>query len=164
MLTLDLNIVWTIVNLIVLYLLLRKFLFKPVLAMMEKRETLIKEGLENAQHEREEAQMLMHEAQERLDATTAEAESQVKLRHEQSERHHREIIAEARREAEQIVAGSRRDAAAEREKILNESRDELIAAAMDAVRCAARFGTDAGGDHQLFQELVQEVEGSHGRD
>ena len=38
MLRIDFNLVLTIINLIVLYLILRKFLFRPVMDIMEKRE------------------------------------------------------------------------------------------------------------------------------
>ena len=44
MLSLDLNLVWTIINLVVLYLLLRHFLFKPVMGIMEKRRQIIEDG------------------------------------------------------------------------------------------------------------------------
>ena len=42
MLNLNWNIIWTFVNLIILYILLRKFLFGPITAMMEKHEGEIK--------------------------------------------------------------------------------------------------------------------------
>ena len=48
MLNLNWNIIWTFVNLIILYILLRKFLFGPITAMMEKREGEIKSSLDNA--------------------------------------------------------------------------------------------------------------------
>lgn len=38
MLSLDLNLVWNIINLVVLYLLLSHFLFKPVMGIMDKRK------------------------------------------------------------------------------------------------------------------------------
>ena len=48
MLRIDLNLVWTIINVIILYLLLKKFLIKPVTAIMDKREQMVKQGLESA--------------------------------------------------------------------------------------------------------------------
>lgn len=36
------NILFTIINLVVLYLLMKKFLFKPVMGIMEKRENMIR--------------------------------------------------------------------------------------------------------------------------
>ena len=48
MLRIDFNLVLTIINLIVLYLILRKFLFRPVMDIMEKREKMIADGISHA--------------------------------------------------------------------------------------------------------------------
>lgn len=42
------NIIWIVVNLLVLYLIFKKFLFQPVLNVIKAREDLINEQLENA--------------------------------------------------------------------------------------------------------------------
>ncbi len=41
MIKIDINLVFTIINLIVLYLLMKKFLFGPIISVMEKRKTMI---------------------------------------------------------------------------------------------------------------------------
>ena len=41
MLRLDFNLVWNIVNVIVLYLLLKHFLIKPVMDIMNKRQAMV---------------------------------------------------------------------------------------------------------------------------
>ena len=38
MLKLDMNLLWTVVNVLIMYVLLRKFLFKPVHAVIAKRQ------------------------------------------------------------------------------------------------------------------------------
>lgn len=49
MLGLDWSVVWIIVNLLVLYALLKRFLFKPVCEMMDKRAKLIQDSLDEAE-------------------------------------------------------------------------------------------------------------------
>ena len=49
MLNLDWNIVWTIVNLLILFLLLKRFLFKPITQMMESRAAEIENNLKDAE-------------------------------------------------------------------------------------------------------------------
>ena len=56
MLRIDLNLVWTIINVIILYLLLKKFLIKPVTAIMDKREQMVKQGLEGARAQESQAE------------------------------------------------------------------------------------------------------------
>ena len=48
MLHVDPNIFWTVVNLLILFILLRIFLFKPVLGMIEKRKAAIEGTLSDA--------------------------------------------------------------------------------------------------------------------
>ena len=49
MIEINMNLVYTIINVIILYLLLRHFLIKPVTDIMEKRKHLIADGLQSAQ-------------------------------------------------------------------------------------------------------------------
>ena len=55
------GLVWTIINLIVLFLLLRHFLINPVSNIMEQRRKLIADGLQNAQDTQDEANRLKAE-------------------------------------------------------------------------------------------------------
>ena len=47
------DIVWTVVNLLLFFVLLRIFLFKPVLKVMNEREQKIRDDLDSAQTVRE---------------------------------------------------------------------------------------------------------------
>jgi len=55
------NLVYTIINLIVLFLLLRHFLIKPVSDIMEKRRQMIADGLQSAQDAQSDAQKMKRE-------------------------------------------------------------------------------------------------------
>ena len=58
------NLVYTIINLIVLFLLLRHFLIKPVSDIMEKRRQMIADGLQSAQDAQSDAQKMKQEYEE----------------------------------------------------------------------------------------------------
>ena len=48
MLKIDINLVFTVINVIVLYLLLRKFLFKPFSKMLANRKKMIQDDFDTA--------------------------------------------------------------------------------------------------------------------
>ena len=81
MLTLNLNLLYTVVNILVLFLLLRKFLYKPVMNIIAQRQKQVDDALNAA-----EKQQLLADAQQQADAilaegkAAAEAERQHKLR------------------------------------------------------------------------------------
>ena len=73
MIKVDLSLLWTIINLVVFYLLLKKFLFKPVMGIMEKREQMIADGLKNASDRQEEAETLKKEYESALSGAKEES-------------------------------------------------------------------------------------------
>ena len=66
MLTLNLNLLYTVVNVLILFLLLRKFLYKPVMGIIAQRQKQVDDALNAAETSKKEA--------------AAEAERQHKLR------------------------------------------------------------------------------------
>ena len=74
MIKVDLSLLWTIINLVVFYLLLKKFLFKPVMGIMEKREQMIADGLKNASDRQEEAETLKKEYESALSGAKEETQ------------------------------------------------------------------------------------------
>mgnify|MGYP002737791582 CR=1 FL=1 len=49
MLTLNLNLLWTVVNVLILFLLLRKFLYKPVMNVIAQRQKQIDDAIAAAE-------------------------------------------------------------------------------------------------------------------
>ena len=66
MLKLDINLLWTVVNVLVMYAVLRKFLFKPVQDVIAKRQQMVDANLADAETSKKEAAETMNAAQEKL--------------------------------------------------------------------------------------------------
>lgn len=98
MLRLDWNILFNIINLIILYLLMKRFLFKPVNAILEKR-------------------------QQAADAQFAEADRQ-KAEAKESQEHYDALVQGAENEKKRIVADARQEASAEYGRIVSEAKDK----------------------------------------
>ena len=58
--------IWTLVVFFISFLVLRKYAFGPLAALVEKRRTLVRENLEAAEHSREEAERLLEEYKQQL--------------------------------------------------------------------------------------------------
>ena len=69
MLTLNMNIVWTFINLVALFLLLRVFLFKPVTNMIDQRQKLISDQLGQADSMEKSAKERLAEADKVLQSS-----------------------------------------------------------------------------------------------
>lgn len=75
MLRVDINLVFTIINLLVLYLLMKKFLFGPVVAVMEKRKAMIEEQFANAAAAEKNANELKSQYEDTLKTANADADN-----------------------------------------------------------------------------------------
>ena len=73
MIKIDINLVFTIINLIVLYLLMKKFLFGPIIAVMEKRKAMIDEQFASAEKTTAEANQLKGQYEDALKSAKEES-------------------------------------------------------------------------------------------
>ena len=73
MLKLDLNLLWTVVDVLILYVLLRKFLFKPIQNVLDQRQKTIEADIAAAQTSKTEAAAALTTAQDKLRGKAAAA-------------------------------------------------------------------------------------------
>ena len=73
MIKIDINLVFTIINLIVLYLLMKKFLFGPIIGVMEKRKAMIDEQFASAEKTTTEANQLKGQYEDALKSAKEES-------------------------------------------------------------------------------------------
>ena len=113
MLKFDLNLLWTVINLIVFFILMKVFLFKPIKKTLDKRKALIDQQFSDAQAD---ADKIKAEAKKASDFECEKARSAV----------NEQIAALAMETAEKVI-GKNVSAETDSElynKFLNESSDE----------------------------------------
>lgn len=73
MLKLDINLLYTVVNVLIMYALLRKFLFKPVQDVLDKRQQMVDASMADAQEAQNKAQAALSAAEDKLHNVDIEA-------------------------------------------------------------------------------------------
>ena len=86
MLTLNLNLLWTVVNVLVLFLLLRKFLYKPVMDIIAERQKQVDDALAAAETSKQEAATALTSAQDKLRNVDNEAAARREVYEQQAEK------------------------------------------------------------------------------
>ena len=129
------TVLWTGINLVVLYLLMRHFLFKPVTAMMEQRTKAIEDGLSQAEAAKQAAQALDQENEARLAQVRGQADQIVAQAKLQGQREYDQIISSAQADAQAIRADAQAQMEAERRQMLQDAQQQVAALALLAV-CA----------------------------
>lgn len=111
--------IWTIISFFLFMFLLNKFLFKPVMTLMDERKARIDAGLE----EGKKARAALEENEAQLAQELAEKGSEA-----------RSVISEARSEAEKAKSETLDAAHAEAEKLHKNVRERVKAEEADAVK------------------------------
>lgn len=140
---------FTLVNTVVLFLVLKKFLFKPVMQMITDRQKEIDDMYNAADSAKSEAQALEAEYKEKLSQAAITGERMVKEATERGQKREEEILRQANAEAEAIMAKASADIAREKKKALNDAKDEIsVIAIAIAEKVVGREITDA--DHSAL--------------
>lgn len=134
-----------------------KFLFKPVMKMIEARQTEIDNMYANADTAEKNAKALENEYNEKLAAAKDTSERIIKEAVARGQSREEEIIRQANRDAAAIMDKANADIALEKKKAVNEAKNEISGLAMEiAGKVVGRSLTDA--DHaQLVESFIDEL-------
>lgn len=112
-------------NFFLLFFLLRRFLFKPMVNMLETRKQRIAEGLQAAEVARRQAEAERSKLEQQLDQERRQAMDRIAAASKRGETLAAEIEASARQEAQRIVVDAREEAVRERNRIIAEAQDQM---------------------------------------
>ena len=151
------TIVFTILNLLILYAFLRKFLFGRVNAVMEEREKLIQEQIASAEAGNTKAQALQDQYEQKLSGAREEAEKIVSDAKARAQRTYDEQVAQAQAEARRIQTEAETRIATERQEMLRGVRKEVAQLAVLAASQVARKDLDRETDRAMVEEFLSEA-------
>jgi F-type H+-transporting ATPase subunit b len=124
--------IWTIVTFLSLVVVLRLVAWKPILAMLEAREKKIREDIENAAANREEADKLLSDVRAQLEKTRREANEIVAQARSAAEKVREETIAQAKADSQQIIQRAKEEIQLEKEKTAQALREQFADLAVNA--------------------------------
>ena len=112
------------VALLLLYLMLRHFLYKPVSKALNDRKEKIQSDIDGAKVLKEEAESLRDDYESRINLAKKESQEIIESARKRGEELKEGILVEARKEAENIVDRARREIDREREVAFQEIKSQ----------------------------------------
>ncbi len=131
---------FTVLNVLVLFLGLKKFLLKPVMNVVSQREELIQNQLTNAAETKKQAEQLKNEYQAELATAQGQAEEIIVMAKKRAEVEYNNAIAKTREETEHMLSKAKADIMNEQEKAKKEAQDEITKLAIQAARKIMKTG------------------------
>ena len=116
---------FTLVNTVALFLVLKKYLFKPVMKMITDRQAEIDQMYDAAGNAKEEAEAMRQEYAQKLEQAQQTGERIVKEAVERGQSREEEIIRNANLEANAMMEKASAAIAQEKKKAINDAKDEI---------------------------------------
>lgn len=116
---------WTILTFLVLLGLLAKFAWKPLLAVLDQRQEMIRQSLDDAEKAKQELEQLQQKSKEILSEARAEAQSIVSKSRTEAERLKAELREKAKTEADSILSNAEKQIQLETEKAISQIRSDV---------------------------------------
>jgi len=140
-------------NFFLLLVVLRIFLYKPVLEMLDRRSQRIKEGLEAADQSKEQAARAEQDVAQQLAEARQQGQALIAQAQESAARMQDEARNQARREGEALLERARGEIQLERDQAIAELRRQFA----DLTVSAAEKVISQSLDRQAHRKLIDDV-------
>jgi F-type H+-transporting ATPase subunit b len=148
---------WTAITFLLLILVLSKYAFGPIVRMLDERERTIRDAIDQAKKEREEAERLLAQQKDSLVKAQREAAELAKRSQQEMEAFRQQLTAQARKEADDLVVTARKTIEEEKVKAVAQLRAEVADLAIAAAGRIVKSGLDEKAQRQLVDEYIRDL-------
>lgn len=146
-----------IIAVFVLFLVASYFLFNPVREMLAKRQDKIKNELDSAAKDKEDASELRRQYEEKLKSINKEAEEILSDARKRALENENKIVAEAKEEAARIIDRARVEAELEKQKAADDVKREMVVLASMMAGKVVKASIDTTIQESLVNETLKEI-------
>ncbi len=118
-------LLFQVINIFILYLILRRFLYRPLTNLMQSRTEEIEQGLEEAKKNQERAKQLQEEYESEIQKARLEAREIIEKASRQKDEIIKEGQDETRRQTEKMLQDAQKELEREKEKAFEELRRDI---------------------------------------
>jgi len=149
---------WTILTFLVLLVLLAKFAWKPLLALLDRREEMIRQSLDDAEKAKHELQRLQQESKEILSKARVEAQSILAKSRSEAEKLKGELRQEAKVQADSILRDAEKQIQVETEKAIAVIKNEVVDLSLLVASKLIKKNLSKEDNQSLIEESLKQVE------
>ena len=147
----------TILAMFFVFLLLSYLLFNPARNLVEKRQEGIREQMETAAREKQDAIQFKAEYDEKIKNVQKETDEILSEARKKALKKESVMLEEAREEAAQIVARANREVELEKSKVKDEMKQEIINVATAMAGKIVASSLDESKQSQLLADTLEEM-------
>ena len=146
-----------VINFIILLVLLGKFLYKPVLKMLDERAQKIKESMEWAEATKRDYEQAKAEVQRQIEKGRQDVQAIIAQAVQKGEGLKEDAKKEAAEQAKAIVEKARVELGTERDKMVEDLRTEFVSLLILASEKVIRQTLDKERQSRLIEETLEQI-------
>ena len=144
-------------NLLILYLFLRKLLFKPVKNMIDSRQKEIDDMYADAEDSKKSAEVMRAEYEEKLEHANEESEEILKKAVRRAQLREEEILRDADSQAQRTLERALEQVELEKKRAINEVKDEVSEMAIGIAAAVIERDIDRSEHEELIDEFIRDM-------
>ncbi|MFR6066273.1 MAG: F0F1 ATP synthase subunit B [Eubacterium sp.] len=156
MLKFDWNILFTLINLVIFYLLMKRFLFKPILKVMNERKEMIKKQFSDADAVKAEALELKEQYENSLQGVDDEKGRILAEARQNAKTEYDKIIDRAHEDVKKMKSDAMKQIESESEKARRSAKEDIASLAIEAAEKVVAAKIDADANSNIFDEFLNE--------
>jgi len=151
------NAIWTLAIFLLVVIILGKFAWGPVLALLQERERFIHKSLADAKRDREEAEARLREYAAKIQTARAEAGAIVEEARRDAERLRDDLKQRARTEAETMIQNAERQISLQTQRAIQEIRREAVDLSVAIASKIIQRNLTKEDNQRLIDEAIRQV-------
>lgn len=151
----------TLCNLLILYAIMKKLLFKPVKDMIDSRQKEIDDLYADANRSKEEASVLKSQYELRLSEAHAESEEILKNAHRKAQLRDEQMLREAQEKAAHTLKRADEQIELEKKRAMNEVKDEVSVMAVGIASAVLARDIQSAEHTQLIDSFIENLGDDH---
>ena len=144
-------------NLLILYLLMKKFLFGPIKNMIDTRQKEVDDMYSNAEEAESAANEMKLAYEEKLEGAKLEGEEIIRDAQRRAQLREESIIKEAENEAERILSRAEAEIELERRRAVNEVKNEVSDMAISIAEAVIERDVSADEHRELIDSFIEKM-------
>ena len=156
MLKFDFNLLWTVFNLIIFFVLMRLFLFKPIKKAIEGRRAMLDGQFKQAEDTVNEANEKLADYEERIKNVDLEAQGIISDARGKAKVEYNRILEKANDDVAKLKQDARRQIEQETENARRDVKEEIARLAMETAEKVVGESVSAKTDAEIYDKFLNE--------
>ncbi len=150
-------IFWSVISFAILFFVLKKFAFPPILEALENREKKIRGDLEESERLKQDVEKIKLDLEEKLNAAHGKAETIVQLAQDEAKKLQEKTVQETEAKVRQVQREAEQEIQSSRNKLMQEIRSYTAALTIASTEKFLKKVLDDTDKKRLVDESIEQV-------